>query len=208
MRLRFLALAMSGVAVASSACSVDATSPLPLAVPERAGSSRGLAGPPKSNGSDDDSSSSTSSTFTFRIDPSRDNLLRMGAHTLWLPASAICDPSLTSYGTAFWNDGCTPLASPVTIIAKVRGASAGLPRVDLEPELRFNPRTSVYLTFAVKGKQAKKTASMRILYCATSAVKACVDEALGDPSLKSVLDRPERTVFRRIKHFSGYLVAE
>ena len=196
---------MSGVAVASSACSVDATSPLPLAVPERAGSSRGLAGPPKSNGSDDDSSSST---FTFRIDPSRDNLLRMGAHALWLPASAICDPSLTSYGTAFWNDGCTPLASPVTIIAKVRGASAGLPRVDLEPELRFNPRTSVYLTFAVKGKQAEKMASMRILYCATSAVNACVDEALGDPSLKSVLDRPERTVFRRIKHFSGYLVAE
>jgi len=35
-----------------------------------------------------------------------------------------------------------------------------------------------------------------------------VDEALTDPSLETVLDRPDKLVYRRIKHFSGYLVAE
>jgi hypothetical protein len=203
MRLRLLALAMSGVVVASSACSVDATAPLPLAAPESAGSSRGLVKSPEGNDDTGDSSS-----YTFTVDPSRDNLLHFGAHTLWLPANAVCDPSLASYGTAYWNDGCAPLTTSVTIIAKVRSASGGLPRVDFEPALRFSPGTNVYLTFAVKGKKATDAANMRILYCATLANKDCIDEALTDPTLQSVVDRPDKLVYRRIKHFSGYLVAE
>src|SRR5690242_17286067 len=41
MRLRYLILAMSGVVVASSACSVDSTAPQSLAAPAGAGLSKG-----------------------------------------------------------------------------------------------------------------------------------------------------------------------
>jgi hypothetical protein len=34
-----------------------------------------------------------------------------------------------------------------------------------------------------------------------------VDESVADPTLRTWVDRDSRSVFRRIKHFSGYLVA-
>ncbi len=210
MRLRFLILAMSGVVVASSACSVDATAPLPLAAPGSAGLSRGQANDlpngnakPVNGTTEDDSS-----TYVVKIDPRRDNYLQFGAHSLWLPAHSVCDPATSSYGMGTWNLPCSPLTTSITITAKVRSASGGLPRIDFEPALRFNPMRTVYLTLAVKGKQAQDAVAMGILYCPTTAAKACVDEALTDPTLATELDRPDHLVYRRIKHFSGYLVAE
>ena len=207
MRLRYLVLAMSGVVVASSACSTDATAPLPLAAPESAGFSRGGLpngnAKPVSGTTEDDTS-----TYVIRVDPRRDNYLQFGAHSLWLPAHSICDPSTSSYGLGTWDLDCSPLASRITITAKVRSAPGGLPRIDFEPALRFSPKRTVYLNLTVKGKQAQEAVAMGILYCPTSAAKSCVDESLTDPSLETVLDRPDKLVYRRIKHFSGYLVAE
>jgi hypothetical protein len=207
MRLRYLLLAMSGVVVASSACSTDATSPLPLTAPESAGLSKGglpdgRAKPVKATTEDD------TSTYVIQVDPRRDNYLKFGAHSLWLPARSICDPATSGYGMGMWDLACSPLTTKITITARVRSASGGLPRIDFEPALRFNPRETVYLSLAVKGKQAQKAAAMGILYCPTNASKSCVDEVLTDPSLETVLDRPNKLVYRRIKHFSGYLVAE
>jgi hypothetical protein len=207
MRLRYLLLAMSGVVVASSACSTDATSPLPLAAPESAGLSKGGLPDGKAkpvDGTTDDDSS----TYVIQVDPRRDNYLQFGAHSLWLPAHSICDPATSSYGMGTWDLECSPLTKKITITAKVRSASGGLPRIDFEPALRFNPRRTVYLNLTVKGRQAQQAVAMGILYCPTSAAKFCVDESLTDPSLVTVLDRPDKLVYRRIKHFSGYLVAE
>ena len=198
MRLRYLLLAMSGVVVASSACSTDATAPVPFAAPESAGYSKGPSTVQDTEDAD----------YTFTIDPRRDNYLTFGEHHLWLPANAVCDPATSSYGIGTWDDACSPLRSSITITARVRSASGGLPRVDFEPAIRFNPRTAAFLTLTVKGKQAKDAAEMRVLYCPTSASKDCIDEALVDPTLETVLDRPMKLVYRRIKHFSGYLVAE
>ena len=199
MRLRYLLLAMSGVVVASSACSTDATAPLPLAAPENAGLSKGSS--KVQNVSDDND-------YTFTIDPTRDNYLQFGEHSLWLPANSVCDPVTSSYGIGTWDDACTPLATNITITANVRSASGGFPRVDFEPALRFSPDHAAYLTFTVKGKQAKEAAEMRILYCPVSSSKDCIDEALTDSSLETALNRSYKMVYRRIKHFSGYLVAE
>jgi len=200
MRLRYLVLAMSGVVVASSACSTDATSPLPLAAPESAGFSKGMSKPAQDSVEDKD--------YTFRIDPRRDNLLKFGDHSLWLPAHSVCDPASSTYGIGTWNDPCSPLTTSITVTARVRSTSGGLPRVDFQPAIRFNPMTAAFLTLTVKGKKAKQAAEMQILYCPTNSAKDCVDEALTDPSLQTVLDRPDKMVYRRIKHFSGYLVAE
>jgi hypothetical protein len=44
-----------------------------------------------------------------------------------------------------------------------------------------------------------------VKYCNESG---CMDESLTDPSLISYVDTDSKVVFRRIKHFSGYVVAE
>ena len=62
MRLRYLLLAMSGVVVASSACSTDATSPLPFAAPESAGFQKGGVKPPEN-----DMDTTAEDDYTFRL---------------------------------------------------------------------------------------------------------------------------------------------
>jgi hypothetical protein len=37
---------------------------------------------------------------------------------------------------------------------------------------------------------------------------SCVDESQSDQSLKTTVDASQNLVWRRIKHFSGYLIAE
>ena len=46
----------------------------------------------------------------------------------------------------------------------------------------------------------------KMLYC--NNLNICEDESLTDPELQAYVDRSANVVFRRIKHFSGYLVAE
>ena len=43
-------------------------------------------------------------------------------------------------------------------------------------------------------------------YCDDNNV--CIDESRSDRDLASFVDRQANVVFRRVKHFSGYLVAE
>jgi len=82
----------------------------------------------------------------------------------------------------------------------VRAASGGLPRVDFEPMLRFDPAKTAYLTLSVKGRKAKAAAEMRILYCQTNMAKDCVDEALMDPSLEPEVMREIDKVLEGFRH--------
>ena len=76
MRFRLLALAISGVVMATSACS-DPTAPLPMTTPDRADLSRGLANGGRGNNShgrvDADSSS-----YTVTIDAAAGNIPVVG----------------------------------------------------------------------------------------------------------------------------------
>ena len=42
-------------------------------------------------------------------------------------------------------------------------------------------------------------------YCGATS---CVDESVSDADLKSFVDVENKVVFRRIKHFSGYVIAQ
>jgi hypothetical protein len=201
MRHRLSALMLSGVVVASSACS-DATATSPLATPSSAGFSRSPneSGPGGARTVDEDIQ-----TYTFSINPTRQNHLQFGVHTLDLPANAVCVAD-SGYGPEWWDAPCVTSTSRTTITVVVTGASKGLPRVDLQPAIRFNPRTTVELELYVT-RVPKVMATYSVLYCA-SPTATCVDESLDDPTLVSRYDRSLREVIRRIKHFSGYLVAE
>jgi hypothetical protein len=143
-------------------------------------------------------------SYTFTIDPSQTQLLQLGANGLYIPANAVCDLATSSYGVGSWNDACTAQTAPFTITAVVKNAATDHPSVEFQPALRFSPATSTYLYLSVTN-QATLDASKLMLYCNETS---CMDESLTDSDLRSYVDTKNFMVFRRIKHFSGYVVAE
>lgn len=141
-------------------------------------------------------------TYTFTVDPRKDQRLQMGFSALDIPAGAICRLSDSGYGAAYWNESCRSESRTMTITATVRNARSDHPRIDFEPALRFNPEKRVQLYMFVDKRS--KSADWTILYCSTRDAASCVNEAKADPSLEArVLGM---LVTRRIKHFSGYVV--
>jgi hypothetical protein len=141
-------------------------------------------------------------TYTFTIDPTQDQSLSLGASRLDIPANAVCELATTSYGAQYWNDGCTPETASVTITAVVKDAATDHPSVEFQPAMRFDPQANVGLYLYVTDR-ATLDNSRVIKYCNESG---CMDESLSDPDLHSNVDVENQVVFRRIKHFSGYVV--
>ena len=42
----------------------------------------------------------------FRVNNAQGILQRVGAHTIYIPAGAICDPLTSGYGSTTWDDEC------------------------------------------------------------------------------------------------------
>ena len=141
-------------------------------------------------------------TYSFVIDPSQPQALQLGASHLDIPANAVCDLASTSYGPDHWDESCTPQTDTFTVTAVVRNAATDHPSVDFEPALRFSPDANVGLYLFVTD-DATLDASRTVKYCNATG---CVDESVTDPSLVSNVDLVNRVVFRRIKHFSGFIV--
>jgi len=143
-------------------------------------------------------------TYTFTIDPSQDQSLSLGASHLDIPANAVCDLATSSYGVGTWNDACSHQTESFTITAVVRNAATDHPSVEFQPALRFDPSANVNLYLYVTD-QATLDNTKVMYYCNESG---CMDEAEVDADLRSNVDVENKVVFRRIKHFSGYVVAE
>ena len=143
-------------------------------------------------------------SYTFQIDPTQAQSLQFGASHLDIPANAVCDLATSSYGVGTWNDACAAQTDTFTITAVVKDAATDHPSVEFQPALRFNQQTNVNLYLYVTD-QATLDNSKVLKYCNETG---CVDESLTDPDLISNVDVDNKVVFRRIKHFSGYVVAE
>jgi len=143
-------------------------------------------------------------TYHFTIDPSQTQTLQLGKSGLYIPANAICDLTTSSYGIGTWNDACTPQTKAMTINAVVRNAATDHPSVTFEPALRFSPSTQVWLYMSVSDQTTLDKTKV-LYYCNNTS---CMDESLTDSDLRSYVDKKHFMVFRRIKHFSGYVVAE
>jgi hypothetical protein len=143
-------------------------------------------------------------SYTYEIDPSQAQSLSFGASHLDIPANAVCDLATSSYGIGTWNDACSHQTEPFTITAVVRNAATDHPSVEFQPALRFDPSSNVNLYMYVTD-QATLDNTKLMFYCNESG---CMDEAQSDSDLRSNVDVENKVVFRRIKHFSGYVVAE
>lgn len=145
------------------------------------------------------------SVVHFTVDPTQSTTYNIGGgNKLWVRARGICDLD-SPYGPQYWDTPCRPTRKSVQVTAHTWTDSAGHPRVDFQPKLRFV--TAGGLTSAIvylRDHTAAEDPSSVILYCGGGI---CVDESTGDPTLHTFKDRPNGFVFRPIKHFSGYEVA-
>ena len=187
---RFSLLVVSAMMMA--ACAGDSTSPNAATMAPR-DASKALVGV-------------IDGVYTFTLDPSQPQTIQLGASSLQLPASSDCEIGTTSYGPSEWNNACTPAALPVTITAVVKNAATNHPSIEFSPAMRFNPSTNVMLHLFVT--DAATLSNMTVMkYCGPFAA-VCVDESTTDSSLQTTVNAAAGQVSRRIKHFSGYVVAE
>jgi hypothetical protein len=144
-------------------------------------------------------------SVVFRVDNSDGVTQEIGEHILYVQPGAICDLS-SSYGPTTWDSDCKPLRGSVTITATVFSGPNGQPYVDFQPAMRFSPRKQAYL-FLRTDRANSETQMQRLLINYCNALGNCVDDSLTDASLKPFALDQYGVVGRRVKHFSGYVVA-
>ena len=143
----------------------------------------------------------------------------VGDFDIVMPAGAVCDPATTIYGARHWDDDCAPAARSITVnvVAKKQGKQVS---VDFQPDLRFRPaagwvviQTAAYSDLLTSAAVRQLSTSSRffenfsIQYAPTGGGRQVNEfRSTGDASLLTHVDLRTGLVWRRVKHFSGYIV--
>ena len=145
-------------------------------------------------------------TYSMTLDPRKDQSFPLGPNRLDIPANAVCDLGTSGYGAAYWDKSCTPEQQPLTLTVVIKNASSLHPSMNFFPAMRFNPDKNVQLFIYAPNVSKTDAKNWLMYYCPDSS--KCVDESLTDSDLLTQIDYSANVVFRRVKHFSGYMVAE
>ena len=142
---------------------------------------------------------------TFTVD-SGGGTFELGPHAIHFPQNAICEPLTSTYGLGEWDQPCTPTERTLTIHATIVHAN-GREWIDFAPALRFVPDRPVWLWMKVDPSyDADAAPPLNMLWMPAPGLPA-IDESVEDPSLATQHSSEHAVVYRRIKHFSGYMVA-
>ena len=135
----------------------------------------------------------------------------LGVHKIVMPAMSVCEPLTSSYGVGTWDLPCTVASRNLTITAKAWTTAGGRARVDFEPALRFAPTddSKRFVKLFFKDKDATDAALAEQLHIDWVPFVGAppVDEQAIDPTLRTQVSVNAGMVWRRVKHFSGYMVA-
>ena len=147
--------------------------------------------------------SNTGYMVVFRVNNSEGITKQIGQHLINIPAGAICDLGASGYGKTEWDKPCKALRGSIVIKATVLEDADGQPFVDFQPAMRFAPNKEVMLVLRQGRNAAKK--QLVVEYCNNAGT--CGDESLTDPSVAPFRIGNTPIIGRRLKHFSGYMVA-
>lgn len=145
-------------------------------------------------------------TYTVTIDPTQNQSFNLGPNHLDIPADGICSLGRSGYGPKYWDRPCTPQSTPLELTVIIKNASSDHPSIDFFPAMRFNPKKTVQLYMYAPHVSRDDAKNWQMLYCPDKG--GCFDESLTDRSLVTAIDYANNVLFRRVKHFSGYTVAE
>lgn len=199
------------VLAAASACS-DA--PLAPSAPERPAFDIDALQPESFRGGQGNSTaltgSDTDNVLTLTVDPNVSRTYAFGENWVYFPARSICDPASSAYGIGTWDTPCTALRQPVKVTVHWSN-KGGHAYARFAPELRFVPAdawsSSRWVILSLHDhKRIRELSDYRILFDAGAAL-GWIDESLTDNTLRAWIDPLHNSVVRRVKHFSGYMVA-
>jgi hypothetical protein len=196
--LRNLVLLTSALTI--GACSADVTSP---SAPSAAISTPSMFVPSLSSRS---LVGVVDGTYTVIVDPTQDQSFNLGPNHLDIPAGGICNLAKSGYGAKYWDKQCSPETKPVELTVIIKNASGTHPSMDFFPAMRFNPKKTVQLFMYAPRVSREDAKNWQMFYCPDKG--GCFDESLTDASLATHIDYSNNVLFRRVKHFSGYTVAE
>ena len=145
-------------------------------------------------------------TYTFTFDPDDNQSIALGPNRLDIPGDAVCNLATSGYGAAYWDKPCSPEKRRVTLTVIIKNAASSSPSIDFYPAMRFNPKKNVQLYMYAPKVSRDDAKNWLMFYCPDRG--KCVDESLTDSDLTTYIDYSHNILFRRIKHFSGYTVAE
>jgi hypothetical protein len=172
------------------------------------------AGTPTINGSSVLRALVVAQTVDFVIPASGGSVNLLDAYTITFPQGAVCDPNAEDtqigYANKTWDADCTPTTEDIAVTAVLKFSNGKL-YVDFQKSLRFVPNKRVVLSTTVMAGQVQwqnnigDTDGWTIQYAAGIDAEAVTD-ALQDPSVRTIIVGSTGRIFRRIKHFSGYVV--
>ncbi len=143
-------------------------------------------------------------TYQFTVNPTMSQSFVLGTHLVSFPASTICDPASSGYGSGTWLNSCPKLTAPITITATTWIDLNGRAQIDFANAIRFYPNSNGQLPAVyLRDPWAAMSSFGRIDYCSASG---CVNEAASDTTLGTQRDSVTGYLFRLVRHFSGYNV--
>jgi hypothetical protein len=145
-------------------------------------------------------------TYAVVFDPTRNQSFSLGPNHLDIPANSVCNMLTSGYGENYWDRPCSPQTLPVTLTVVIKNSQSQHPEIQFFPAMRFNPTKSVQLFIYAPRVSRDDAKNWLMLYCADKG--GCEDESTTDRDLKTYIDYNNNILFRRVKHFSGYVVAE
>ena len=202
--------ALTAMGLAVTACSESPSAPQPPAMKSAVQLTDAwlLAnGGPTRDGRGRKNKSDAVTSQDFVVDPSSDQTIRAGNHTVFFPANSICDPATSGYGEDMWDAPCDPLQAPITLHV-TWSSKYGHAFIDFQPALRFVPTSDParYVMITMRDDWDLDPSYHYPIFWQRPSDGDWVDESLNDPSMTSVVDLPGNHVARRLKHFIGYLV--
>ena len=145
-------------------------------------------------------------TYAVMFNPGQDQQFYLGPNHLSLPANSVCNLLTSGYGAAYWDAPCTPQTGPMILTVVIKNAASVNPSIQFYPAMRFNPDKQVQLFMYAPNVSKTDAKNWTMLYC--TDLNLCIDESAKDKSLTTSIDYDHNVLFRRVKHFSGYTVAE
>lgn len=143
----------------------------------------------------------------FTVTPNGGTFL-LGNHAVVFPAHSICDPSVSSYGPATWDNSCVALKGALRIHAKIRTAKLGT-WIDFSPSLRFVPSKDhkewVYIYMYTPSAIGAADLSKYTILWAPALGASGINDAAEDVTLRTYVDTRSGVSMRRIKHFTGFV---
>ncbi|GAC1653913.1 MAG: hypothetical protein NVS4B3_17400 [Gemmatimonadaceae bacterium] len=152
-----------------------------------------------------------SSSADFALTPAG-GTWAVGGTTVTFPPNVVCDPRVSGYGPTEWDKPCVVLRTPIAIHADAGslGTDGTATWVRFIPELRFTPAATsdreVWIQMRLPNGWSRSPAAISAILWVPTVGAAPVDEALGDPGLRTVI-LSDGYAARQIKHFSGYVIS-